>query len=180
MKVLPQLRHVGIYVQDIEAMREYYCNIFELVLTDRGISPSMGRPIVFLSANATAHHQLVLVGGRDQKTEPSTINQLSFQVDDFPGLRTIYERLQTVPNTTIRPVDHGNAWSLYTQDPEGNGIEVFVDTPWHVAQPHARTIDMTLSDAEIFDITRAAVLLDPTYAEREDWSQALGERLAQT
>lgn len=179
MKVLPQLRHVGIYVEDIEALREYYCDVFGLVVTDRGISPSVGRPIVFLSADPAAHHQLVLIGGRDVKNQPSTVNQLSFQVDDFPALRTIYERLQAVPDAAaIRPVDHGNSWSLYAQDPEGNGIEVYADTPWHVAQPHARPIDMALTDTEIFEITRLAVLADPTYAERPDWSRALSEQLA--
>jgi len=178
MKVLPQLRHVGIYAEDIEALREYYCGIFGLVVTDRGISPSVGQPIVFLSADPEAHHQLVLIGGRQVESQPSTINQLSFLVEDFAALRTIHERLQAAPSAAaIRPVDHGNAWSLYTLDPEGNGIEVYVDTPWHVAQPHARPIDMTLPDAEIFEITRQAVLADPTYAERADWSQALQKKM---
>ena len=34
-------------------------------------------------------------------------------------------------------MSHGNTLSIYFNDPEGNGLEVFWDTPWHVAQPKA-------------------------------------------
>jgi len=37
--------------------------------------------------------------------------------------------------TQIVPLTHGNAWSVYFRDPELNGVEVFIDTPWHVRQP---------------------------------------------
>ena len=36
----------------------------------------------------------------------------------------------------------GDAWSVYSADPEGNGLEAYVDSPWHVAQPHGRPLDL--------------------------------------
>jgi len=47
------------------------------------------------------------------------------------------------------PINHGNAWSLYTRDPEGNALEFVVDTPWFVHQPCGEGLDLTLDDAEI-------------------------------
>ena len=45
------------------------------------------------------------------------------------------------------PVTHGNAVSVYFKDPEGNGIEIFCDTPWHVPQPQVGFWDPS-QDAE--------------------------------
>ena len=39
-------------------------------------------------------------------------------------------------------MNHGNAWSLYFTDPEGNGLECFVDSPFHVTQPYADRLDL--------------------------------------
>ena len=50
----------------------------------------------------------------------------------------------------LSPVSHGNALSVYFKDPEGNRIELFVDTPWYVEQPVRVPMDMKLSDAEIW------------------------------
>ncbi len=47
------------------------------------------------------------------------------------------------------PVTHGNAISVYFADPEGNGIEVFCDTPWHVAQPQLKGWAPTQSPEEV-------------------------------
>jgi len=179
MAQLAQLKHVGIYVQDLPLVCSFYCDVFGMLVTDSGISPTLNKPIVFLSSNAKAHHQLVLIEGRNVRSQPSTVNQLSFQVESFAELRSIYDRLVDYGIAAVRPVDHGNAWSLYTQDPEGNGVEVYADTPWHVAQPHARPIDMKLPDAVIMEATKRAVLVDPTYMPHLDWSRDLENRLAQ-
>ncbi len=32
---------------------------------------------------------------------------------------------------------------LSQTDPEGNGIEIFTDTPWYVPQPHGVPIDLS-------------------------------------
>ena len=47
------------------------------------------------------------------------------------------------------PVTHGNAISVYFNDPEGNGIEIFCDTPWHVQQPEVRGWDPAQSPADV-------------------------------
>ena len=54
-----------------------------------------------------------------------------------------------------RSVTHGNAWSLYFNDPEGNQIEVYVHTPWYIPQPHSYPMDLDQSNDEIITMTEA-------------------------
>ena len=38
-------------------------------------------------------------------------------------------------------MNHGNAWSVYFRDPEGNRIEIFCDTEWYIEQPCVEDLD---------------------------------------
>ena len=49
----------------------------------------------------------------------------------------------------IKPINHGNAWSIYFKDPEDNSVEVFCDSPFHVAQPQAKPWDLTMTEDEL-------------------------------
>ena len=74
-------------------------------------------------------------------------------------------------------VNHGIAWSLYCHDPEGNRIEMFVDSPFYVRQPHVSTLDLSLSDDEILQETRDKFGDDLSFKPLSDWSRELAERL---
>ena len=157
----PQLRHVGIYVHDSDSMIRFYEEVLGLTVTDRGMSSSTKAPITFMSSTPDQHHQFVLVHGR-AKDAPSTVNQLSFKVDTLDDLRAVAAKV-TARGIALRQTSHGNAWSVYFPDPEGNQVEIYLDTPWHVAQPHGDPMDFSLSDAEIFAQTEAKVRADPTF-----------------
>ena len=45
--------------------------------------------------------------------------------------------------TDMRVTSHGNAWSCYFKDPEGNTVEAYLDTPFHVPQPHGEPLDLS-------------------------------------
>jgi catechol-2,3-dioxygenase len=45
-------------------------------------------------------------------------------------------------------VTRGNAWWVYLRDPEGNRLELFIDTPWLVTRPMRLPVDLSLSDEE--------------------------------
>ena len=174
----PQLSHVGIYCHDSDAMISYYQDVLGLTVTDRGMSTSAKQPIAFMSSNVTQHHQFVLVQGR-AKDAPSTINQLSFMVESLDELRVVANKV-TAKGGKLRQTSHGNAWSIYFMDPEGNQIEIYLDTPWHVAQPHGDPIDFAKSDSEIYAETEARVRADPTFklknAREAELSTMLGTK----
>jgi catechol 2,3-dioxygenase len=170
MNIKPQLKHMGIYVNDIQRMEQFYTSVFELKVTDRGQVPRLGnRNIVFMSGAVDAHHQLVLIDGKDPSSGPSVIFQMSFYLQSLDDLRHVRDQLVKEGVTDISPICHGNAWSVYASDPEGNGLEAYLDTPWHVAQPHGKPFDLSQPNEIIHAQTEAYVKTDPTFQVREDW-----------
>lgn len=168
------LNHVGIQVIDMPRMSDFYTSFFGFVVTDRRDDPN---PIQFMTRSPDEHHQLLLAWGRAPES-PSTVAQISFLMEDFTQLRTLYERAKAderIPK--IWTLDHGNSWTVYFHDPEGNTIECYVHSPWHVSQPYGTPIDFSLSDEEIYRATEAASLANPTYMTAEAYRAQLVEKL---
>lgn len=64
MNKVPEIAfaHVGLFVRDMERMERFYAGYLGLIVTDRG--DLGGARLVFLSRDASEHHQVVLVSGR--------------------------------------------------------------------------------------------------------------------
>ncbi len=165
----PKLAHTGIFVTDMDRMVKFYTEVLGLTLTDRGRGHSFDMEIAFMSANPEQHHQLALATGRPKEAGFSTVMQTSFMVDSLDDLRTIRDRALTHGATGLRAIDHGNAWSVYFKDPEGNTVEAYLDTPFHVPQPHGEPLDLDSNDAEIARTTEAACRNDPGFMMRDEY-----------
>lgn len=174
----PQLNHLGLYTPAIERMERFYVDVMGLAVTDRGRVARLGNvEIVFMSSHPSSHHQVALIG-RPGPAAPSCVHQIAFKLQSLRELRAMHERIVAASVGGITPIDHGNAWSIYTADPDGNGIEVYLDTPWHVAQPHSRKLDFALSDEEIRCATEEAVRRDPTFMPLAEWAGRFNQSLA--
>jgi catechol 2,3-dioxygenase len=173
MTITPQLAHVGIYVRDIEAMTRFYTRVFGLHLTDKGVGRNFKVPLHFLSASPEQHHQLVLAGGR-KGDAPSTIMQLSFKVSVIDDLRRVRASALAEGATQMRGMNHGNALSIYFADPEENTVEVYLDTPWYVPQPHGDPLDLDRTDGEIWAETEAICRADPGFTPVAEWMARFG------
>ena len=79
----------------------------------------------------------------------------------------------------MRVISHGNAWSCYFKDPEGNTVEAYLDTPFHVPQPHGEALDLSKSDEQILRETEAACRADPGFMTMEAFQATLATRLGQ-
>ena len=77
----------------------------------------------------------------------------------------------------MSPITHGNAWSVYFRDPEGNRAEVFVDTPWHCRQPFAEPIDLDKPEEEIAEDTLALLEKETTAEKFDEWKARFREEL---
>lgn len=177
MTIHARLAHMGIYVKDRDAMRRFYTEVLGLVVTDQGEGRG-GAYLTFLSGNQNNHHQLVLVSGRPDTAGFNPIQQMSFMIDSLADLREVHRRALSLGATDMRPVSHGNAWSIYFKDLEGNTVEAYLDTPFHVAQPHGQFLDLAKSDEEILRDTEAACREDPSFMPFTDFTRSLGERLS--
>jgi catechol 2,3-dioxygenase len=112
----------------------------------------------------------VLAGGRAADV-PSTVMQMSFKVAAIDDLRRVRANALAAGATQMRNMNHGNALSIYFQDLEGNTIEVYLDTPWYVPQPHGDPLDLGKPDAEIWAETEAACRADPGFATVQVWAE---------
>lgn len=172
-----RMTHLGLACFDRDAMEIFYRRTIGMVVTDRGTASGGGPEIVFMSADPNEHHQLVLAPGRPEGS-PSIIGQISFLVDDLAALRAHYERNKAFGAVKLMTKNHGNSYSIYFMDPEGNKVEIYCHTPWYVSQPHNTPLDFSLSDDEILALTEELVRNDPTFKPRAEWQAELAERIA--
>lgn len=56
------------------------------------------------------------------------LSHVAFELDSLIVAGTAYQWL-TEQRTAVSPVDHGISKALYFDDPDGNGVECYVDTP---------------------------------------------------
>jgi catechol-2,3-dioxygenase len=169
--------HVGIHVTNLARMVDFYTRVIGLVVTDRGRLDG-GAELVFLSRDPDQHHQVVLATGRPAESGYNVVNQLSFKLPALGDLKAMHGRLRAEGIEQFRIVTHGNAWSIYFPDPEGNRVELFVDTPWHTPQPFAAPFDLDAPEATIIAGTEAVCRSRPGFTSRAEWRSALMEKLA--
>ena len=173
----PNLAHVGVTCFDIDRMIDFYTVVFRLQLTDRGLGKTFPFPLAFLSSSPEQHHQLAFSQNRPEGAV-STVMQLSFKVDSLENLREARRRALQNGATRMRNLNHGNALSIYFMDPEENLVEVYLDTPWYVAQPPGDPLDLDKSDDEIWAETEVIVKNDPTFKPVENWSAEFTQNLS--
>jgi catechol 2,3-dioxygenase-like lactoylglutathione lyase family enzyme len=173
------LSHMGFYVSDMAKVEDFYTRVLEFTVTDRGTLPSPRGPVslVFLSRNPAVHHQIVLATGRPEQLPFNPINQISFEADSLATLKRFHRRFVEEGMEEITPVTHGNAISFYARDPEGNRLEIFIDTAWYVDQPMRVSVDFTLPDTQLLaEVERHASTL-PGFRPRAEWEKEMAARM---
>ena len=123
---------------------------------------------------------MAFITGRAQAEPSNNTNHVAFRshgtLDDLRALHAVLAAHPAV--TQIIPLSHGNAWSVYFRDPEMNGVEVFIDTPWHVAQPQGAPLDLSKSNEEIEQWTEATFKDEREFGDLQAFYAARAERLA--
>lgn len=116
--------HVHLKVSDLQRAEDFYTRVLGFKVTER-----VG-PFVFLTAGEK-HHDVALQGlgpGAPHPPQFATgLYHFALEVEDLRALADAYARL-TEEGIPVSPVDHGISRALYFNDPDGNGIEIYVDT----------------------------------------------------
>lgn len=162
--IFVSLSHLELYTRDAAAMEDFYTRYLGFVVTDRGPGAD---GMVFLSRNPREHHQVVLNPAAARPAQ-SPVDHVSFRVETLAGLKTLHRSLAAGP-AALQTVSHGNTWSIYFHDPDGNRLELFTDTPWHVDQPCRFEIDLGLDDAELIEFTENALRALPGFRPADEW-----------
>jgi len=185
-KSAPNLKfaHMGLVVSDIEVMTRFYVDVLGFTVTDRGVFGAMD--VVFMSRDPEEHHQIVLTTGRPRNLPANTINpefgpsiqQISFKMGSLADLRDMKSRLEGSDATGITAASHGNAWSIYAHDPDGNYIEFYVDTDWYAEQPFYVALDLNKTDEEIVRETQALCEVSPGFKPIAQWRSDMSKVMA--
>lgn len=162
--------HMGLFVTDLPKMVDFYTRVLGFVVSDRAVRKD-GTEMAFITLDPREHHQIVLASGRPADLPYNVVQQVSFRADSLSALRDIYKALRREPVVELGPISHGNAISAYFRDPEGNRLEVFVDTEWHVPQPCAAPVDLLKSDDEIMALVERQIADLPGVRARADWER---------
>lgn len=173
------ISHFGFFVTDLDPMVNFYTEFMGFAVTDRG---HLGEnKIVFLSRDPQEHHQLALVTGRPKEIHFNVINQISFRLSNLADLKYFYQKMKALPNgmvTNIDPITHGNALAIYFRDPEGNRLELFIDTPWYCDQPLKVPFNPEESDEKIMGWLEELVHQQSGFKTREEWVKEMKQRIS--
>ena len=129
MAITPTLSHIALMTRRYEDMKNWYINVFgaEIVHGDPALA--------FLAFDQESHRFAIanLDVLRPEKPEGSGpgeigVNHIAFTYTSAANLLETYARLKEKGIKPYWPVHHGFTLSLYYQDPDGNRIELQVET----------------------------------------------------
>lgn len=126
-----KLGHVHLKVRELDRAVTFYKSVFGLGVEEQG------RGFAFLS-DGVVHHSVALqeLGPTASGPDPLGVGlyHFAFEVESDDSFRAFEGHLVDL-GIRHQTVDHGISWATYFRDPDGNGLEVYVDRR---QQPGAR------------------------------------------
>ena len=123
-----ELGHAHLYVRALDRSIDFYTKVIGLRKTER-----IGDALAFLSSSEK-HHTLALqaLGENAGSQSPGTVGlyHVAFELPSPTALDSALDRLDA-ERVAWQAVDHGISWAVYFDDPDGNGLELYVDRRHH-------------------------------------------------
>ena len=121
------LGHVVVKVTDLERSEAFYSGVLGLPINAH--FDQDGMKMTFFTLGNHHDFAISLVKGEGSPEEQSVgLDHVAFNIgtslDELREAKTYLE----AAGLKLNPVDHGVTQSLYFSDPDGNGVEVYVDT----------------------------------------------------
>lgn len=153
-----QIGHVTLTVRDLDNTGAFYEGVLGLERQSKDASEAIygagGKPLVRLIADAHAR--------QSSRTE-SGLYHTAFLLPDRADLAAFLDHVVVNQIPMQGASDHAVSEALYTADPEGNGIEIYIDRPRDT---------WPMKGDEIAMVTDPLDLGDLHAAKRADWSVA--------
>ena len=170
--------HIGLYAFDYEALADFYKECLGFVETDRGDIDGVV-DLIFMTRDPKEHHQVVVASGRTAARDTKLLNQISFRIPDLETLKKIAKSIERDGRgSAFSAVNHGCAWAVYFNDPEGNRIELFTDSPWYIPQPCKGALDLDKPTEQILTETEAMCRAEPGYRPMSEFQAEVAQKLA--
>ncbi|HSE95374.1 MAG TPA: VOC family protein [Methylomirabilota bacterium] len=121
--------HVVLKVRDLDRSTHFYRDVLGLREVARG---TFGRPMVFFSSTGENHHDLALleVGPDAPPADRNAVGlyHVALRIGQtLDELREAKAHLEAHGITRVQLRDHRVSQSLYLEDPDGHGLELYVD-----------------------------------------------------
>lgn len=117
--------HAHLKVRDLQRATAFYTEFLGLSVTEM-----VGNQYAFLS-DGLRHHAIALQNvGVDAPTPgryTTGLYHIAFEVADKTDFAAALQKLRDA-EVEVNPVDHLISWAMYFTDPDGNGLEIYVDT----------------------------------------------------
>jgi hypothetical protein len=151
--------------------------------TDKGemMGPKGPMELVFLSRDPEEHHQIVMVSGRPKDLSFNVVNQISLSTTSLTELKRLHTLLKgraDIDQGKLAAVSHGNAISVYFEDPESNRVELFVNTDFYCIQPMRAPINLEQPDDLIWAQVEAHARKQKNFKPRSQWLGEMKEKMA--
>ncbi len=171
-------RHVGVAAFDPDALAVFYTRWFSMVVSDTGNGIADNARVVFMTGDPLEHHQIAFANLR--KPGSPGMQQISFLYESLADLKALALALAAEAVPILQQKDHGNSWSIYVADPEGNRIECYTPTPWYVKQPTWWPLDLLTESVQHIEArTEASARLESSFMIREAWMARVTQRIEQ-
>lgn len=123
-----RIGHVHLKVADLDRAIGFYSGVLGFEVTQR-----YGPQAAFLSAGGY-HHHIGLntwdsLGGSPPARGTTGLFHVAILYPDRASLADALRRLQGAKISLDGASDHGVSEALYLRDPDGNGVELYVDRP---------------------------------------------------
>ena len=123
-----QIGHVHLKVADLARALDFYCGVLGFELTT-----TYGSQAAFISAGGYHHHIGLNTwesqGGSPPPPGTTGLFHLAVLFPDRASLGDALLRLERAGWPLTGAADHGVSEALYTEDPDGNGVELYFDRP---------------------------------------------------
>lgn len=128
-----KFEHAGLCTTRLAQMVDWYTTVLEAEVAYRSAS------IAFLWYDEQ-NHRLVIVARPGTVVRPpgaDGLDHIAFSYANMTELAATYRRLKEQGITPIRATDHGSSTSFYYADPDGNNVELKVDSFATPEEQHA-------------------------------------------
>ena len=125
-----QIGHVHLKVADLDRAVAFYNRVLGFQLTGR-----IGDQLAFLSAGAYHHHiglnTLESRGGNAPEAGTTGLYHAAIRYPNRQALARAVRQVIDQGHPVSHGSDHGASESVYLADPDGNGLELYWDRPFH-------------------------------------------------
>ena len=123
-----RISHVHLKVADLERALKFYCGVLGFELQQR-----FGSSAAFISAGGYHHHiglnTWESAGGSPPPPRSTGLYHLAILYPTRAALADVLRRLVNAGVELDGAADHGVSEALYLRDPDGNGVELYLDRP---------------------------------------------------